>query len=221
MALLQDYGLVFDMVICLLLVVAIGYAAALNRKLTRLRDAKRDMEKLFAEFASATSEAQGGLMALKEGSGTAGEALAKNVSDACRLADEMAFLVKKGNEIADRLEVQISASRKATQAVAGAAALRPEMPQAPTAKKVEAGPAQAQAPQTAAQEPEPRMPETLGEAALESGALDALKARAQSLGAKESLAAKEGAPRGLAAKLAKRKLSQADSELMRTLQAIR
>lgn len=230
MALLQDYGLVFDMVISLLLVVAIGYAAALNRKLTRLRDAKRDMEKLFAEFASATSEAQGGLMALKEGSGTAGEALAKNVSDACRLADEMAFLVKKGNEIADRLEVQISASRKATQAVAGAAAggataLRPEMPPAATAKKVQAGPAQAQAPQTAAAEI--RAPETLGEAALESGALDALKARAQSFGAKEGLGAKdspgakEGAPRGLAAKLAKRKLSQADSELMRTLQAIR
>ncbi len=217
MALLQDYGLVFDAVICLLLVVAICYAATLNRKLTQLREAKRDMEKLFAEFASATNEAQGGLMALKEGSGTAGEALAKNVSDACRLADEMAFLVKKGNEIADRLEVQIAASRKATQAATGVApALRAEMPQVPQAK---ASRAQALQPRTA----EPRAPETLGAAALESGALDAVKARAaQSLtdSLTDSLAAKESAPRGIA-KLAKRKLSEADSELMRTLQAIR
>lgn len=219
MALLQDYGLVFDMVISLLLMVAIGYAAALNRKLTRLRDAKRDMEKLFAEFASATSEAQGGLQALKEGSGTAGEVLARNVSDACRLADEMAFLVKKGNEIADRLEVQISASRRAVQVPAAAAAgpaLRPEMPQAPPAGKA----TQVQAPQTRGAEA--RAPETLGAAALESGALDALKARAaQSLGTKESPGAKDGAPRGIAAKLAKRKLSRADSALMRKLQAIR
>jgi len=212
MALLQDYGLVFDAVICLLLVVAIGYAAALNRKLTLLRDAKRDMEKLFAEFASATDEAQGGLMALKEGSGTAGQALAKNVTDACRLADEMAFLVKKGNEIADRLEVQIAASRKASQA---APPLRAEMPQAPQPAKMP----QAQAPQAS----QSRAPETLGAAALESGALDAVKARAaQSLtdSLSEGLAAKESAPRGIA-KLAKRKLSEADSELMRTLQAIR
>ncbi|WP_193371065.1 DUF6468 domain-containing protein [Pelagibius marinus] len=214
MALLQDYGLVFDAVICLLLVVAIGYAVALNRKLTLLRDAKRDMEKLFAEFASATNEAQGGLMALKEGSGTAGQALAKNVSDACRLADEMAFLVKKGNEIADRLEVQIAASRKASQVVAP---LRKEMPQAPQPVK----PPHSQAPQ--APQAQPRAPETLGAAALESGALDAVKARAaQGLadGLADGLAAKEGAPRGIA-KLAKRKLSEADSDLMRTLQAIR
>ncbi|MEO3429446.1 DUF6468 domain-containing protein [Pelagibius sp. CAU 1746] len=192
MALLQDYGLVFDAVICLLLVVTIGYAVALNRKLTLLRDAKRDMEKLFAEFASATSEAQGGLMALKEGSGTAGQALAKNVGDACRLADEMAFLVKKGNEIADRLEVQIAASRKAAQAAPPP--LHQERPQAPQP----AAPPRTQAPQ-------PREPETLGKAALQSGALDAVK---------------NGAPRGIA-KLAKRKLSEADSELLRTLQAIR
>src|SRR3546814_16587477 len=56
--------------------------------------------------------AEGGLQALKQGSGDAAQALARNVSDACRLADEMAFLVKKGNEIADRLETAISASRK-------------------------------------------------------------------------------------------------------------
>jgi len=214
---LQDYGLVFDAVICLLLVMAIGYAMALNRKLTLLRDAKRDMEKLFGEFASATTEAQGGLQALKEGSGVAGETLARNVSDACRLADEMAFLVKKGNEIADRLEVQIAASRKASQATAAQSAaqaapvLRPEAPQA---AQPQASPAQA--------------PQTLGAAALESGALDAVKARAaqntmsdmapgMTPGATDG---GEGAPRGIA-KLAKRKLSNADSELMRALQAIR
>jgi hypothetical protein len=179
MSWLQDYGLVFDIVICLLLVTAIGYAMALNRKLGALRASRGDLEKLFADFAAATGQAEGGLQALKQGSGAAAEALAKNVSDACRLADEMAFLVKKGNEIADRLEVAISASRKA-----GSIASQMQTPAA-------AGAPLPQAPSVAATKPQAR-PEPDAAAAA----------------------------RGIA-KLAKRKLSGADSELMRTLQAMR
>jgi len=177
---LQDYGLVFDVAICVLLLTTIGYAMALNRKLTLLRDAKKDMEKLFAEFAAATGEAEGGLQALKEGSGIAAESLAKNVNDACRLADEMAFLVKKGNEIADRLEVQIAASRKVNPAAAvGLSGLA--TPAAAPVERATVGAVKPQAPQDPAA---------------------------------------EAAARGIA-KLTKRKLSGADSELMRTLQAIR
>jgi len=182
---LQDYGLVFDIVICLLLVTTIGYAAALNRKLNVLRSARGEMEKLFADFAAATGQAEGGLQALKQGSAAASESLAKNVADACRLADEMAFLVKKGNEIADRLEVAITASRKATQAQAQV--------QTQVQTQVQAGaPLRAAAPQPAA----------APAAAAPQGASD------------------KAAPRGIA-KIAKHKLSGADSELMRALQAIR
>lgn len=184
MSWLQDYGLVFDAVICLLLVTTIGYAVALNRKLSVLRAARGELEKLFADFAAATGQAEGGLQALKEGSAQASDALAKNVSDACRLAEEMAFLVKKGNEIADRLEVQIAASRKVNPAAAvGLAGF--------------AAPASAPA----------GMP-------AERAAMDAVKPQAP------QDPAAEAAARGIA-KLAKRKLSGAESELMRTLQAIR
>jgi hypothetical protein len=178
MSWLQDYGLVFDVVTCLLLVTTIGYAVALNRKLNVLRSARGEMEKLFADFAAATDQAEGGLLALKERSGGAGETLAKNVTDACRLAEEMAFLVKKGNEIADRLEVAIATSRKVNQA---GVQLRPEAPQAPAVDAAAGG----------------------------RGVLEAA-----------GLATTEGAARGIA-HLTRRKLSNADSELMRTLQAIR
>src|SRR3546814_10751941 len=143
---LQDYGLILDAVICVLLVTAIGSAIALNRRLAVLRSARGEMEKLGADFAAATGQAEGGLKALKQGSGEAAQALAKNVGDACRLAEEMAFLVKKGNEIADRLEVAISASRKASlsanqmQAAQAAAPLRMASPPAPAAaERLEAG----------------------------------------------------------------------------------
>lgn len=183
---LQDYGLIFDAVICVLLVTAIGSAMALNRRLAVLRSARGEMEKLVADFAAATGQAEGGLLALK-GSGEAAQALARNVGDACRLAEEMAFLVKKGNEIADRLEMAISASRKASlsanqvQAAAQAPAPLRMAPAPAPAGRLEADPVKPQAPQAAA----PAAP-----------------------------------PRGIA-KLARRKLSGADSDLMRALQAIR
>ncbi len=197
MAWLQDYGLVVDIVICLLLVTTIGYAVALNRKLAVLRSARGEMEKLFADFAAATGQADGGLQALKQCSSEAGETLAQNVSDACRLADEMAFLVKKGNEIADRLEVAIAASRKAAQsaqsvqrAQSAQSAQAPRRPAAPQAGP-QVSPLSGVAPQSVAAAPAPQ-----------AGGGD------------------ETAARGIA-KLAKRKLSNADTELMRALQAIR
>jgi hypothetical protein len=186
MSWLHDYGLVFDAVLCLLLVTAIGYAMALNRKLGVLRSSRGEIEKLIADFTAATGQAEGGLQALKQGSGVAGEALAKNVSDACRLAEEMAFLVKKGNEIADRLEVAITASRKASQ-------LAGQM-------------------QTTATAPLPQAPAP--GAAAERLVREPAKPQARS---EPDTAA---AARGIA-KLTRRKLSGADSELMRTLQAMR
>lgn len=179
MSWLQDYGFIFDLVICLLLVTAIGYAVALNRKLSVLRSARGELEKLFADFAAATGQAEGGLKALQQGSGQAAEALSRNVGDACRLAEEMAFLVKKGNEIADRLETAISASRKVTPLVAVAD------PHAAVG-----GAPLPQAPATAASPQARREPDAAA------------------------------AARGIA-RLAKRKLSGADNELIRTLQAMR
>src|SRR3546814_14532183 len=73
---LQDYGLIFDAVICVLLVTAIGSAIALNRRLAVLRSARGEMEKLVADFAAATRQAEGGLKALKPGSGEAAPGLA-------------------------------------------------------------------------------------------------------------------------------------------------
>jgi hypothetical protein len=181
MSWLQDYGLVFDIVISLLLMTAIAYAIALNRKLNVLRAARGDIEKLFADFSAATGRAEGGLQALKQGSADASVSLAKNVTDACRLAEEMAFLVAKGNEIADRLEVAITASRKVNQA------------------QVHGG-----SPEAAAAVPD-------GAAATERRGIDAMAPPA---------APEKAAPRGIA-RFTRRKLSGADSELMRALQTIR
>lgn len=185
MAWLQDYGLVFDVAICVLLVTTIGYAMVLNRKLSELRAARGDMERLFAEFAAATGKAEGGLQSLKDRSSEAGEGLAKSVDEACRLADEMAFLVKKGHEISDRLEVSIAASRKLGRE-------------------------------------EPKPVSNLTKQPLHRAPMDITKMERKALEDEQAAgeADRSKAVRGLA-KLTKKKLSRSDSELMRTLQAMR
>ncbi|WP_299391248.1 DUF6468 domain-containing protein [Pelagibius sp.] len=186
---LQDYGLVFDVAICVLLVTTIGYAMVLNRKLTELRRARGDMEKLFGEFSAATGRAEGGLQALKERSVEAGDGLARRVDDACRLADEMAFLVKKGHEIADRLEVSIAESRKAEREANGAVGSlsKQRLHRAPMdITKMDKKPSD---------EPQAPPPAASGKPV--------------------------GGPVNGIAKLAKKRLSRSDSELMRTLQAMR
>lgn len=181
---LQDYGLVFDVAICVLLVTTIGYAMVLNRKLTDLRSARSDMEKVVADFSAAAGKAQGGLDALKARSSDAGDGLAKTVDDACRLADEMAFLVKKGNEIADRLEVAVAASRKLDQQ-------------------------------------QGKMPGGLGQQSTPRAPMDISKMERKVSQSQHDTAAAPAKPVNGLAKLAKRKLSGSDSELMRTLQAMR
>ncbi|NIA69449.1 hypothetical protein HBA54_12685 [Pelagibius litoralis] len=181
---LQDYGLVFDIAICVLLVTTIGYAMVLNRKLSELRSARGDMEKMITEFTAATGQAEGGLQTLKKRSVDAGEGLAKNVDDACRLADEMAFLVKKGHEIADRLEVAVAASRKLERE-------------------------------------ESRSVEKLAKQQLHRAPMDITKMDRTQSQSQHAAASETAKPVSGLAKLAKRKLSGSDSELMRTLQAMR
>ena len=182
---LQDYGLVLDVAICVLLLTTIGFAAVLNRKLSELRAARGEMEKLVADFAAATDKAENGLQALRDSSRNVGEGLAKTVDDACRLAEEMAFLLKKGNEIADRLEVSIAASRKHDRE-------------------------------------DPKPAGGLAKQSLHRAPMSITKMERKAMQGDPAAPAPQPAkPSNGIAKLAKRTLSRSDSELMRTLQAMR
>jgi hypothetical protein len=70
-----EFSLLFDAVVAALLVATIVYAVILNRKLTQLRDARGEMERLLGGFVEATSRAERGLAALREAAGACGEEL--------------------------------------------------------------------------------------------------------------------------------------------------
>ena len=96
-------ALILDAVVILLLLATIGYAAVLNRRLTRLRAAKDDMEALLREFGEAGAKAQQALAALHgEGQVTA-ERLDGLLEEARSLSDDLVFLIDRGGRLADEL----------------------------------------------------------------------------------------------------------------------
>ena len=92
-----------DAVVIVLLLATIGYAAVLNRRLTRLRSAKDEMEALLRDFGEAGAKAQQALYALHgEGQATAAK-LDGLIEQAKTLSDDMVFLIDRGGRLADGL----------------------------------------------------------------------------------------------------------------------
>ncbi len=99
----MSLALLLDAVVIVLLLATIGYAAVLNRRLTRLRAAKDDMEALLREFGEAGAKAQQALAALHgEGQATAAR-LDGLLEEAKSLSDDLVFLIDRGGRLADGL----------------------------------------------------------------------------------------------------------------------
>ncbi|MBT7486433.1 MAG: hypothetical protein HN673_08710, partial [Rhodospirillales bacterium] len=58
-------SLMLDLLLAVLLVITIGYAMSLNKRLGMLRQDKEDLEKLASTFANATLRAEEGVGKLK------------------------------------------------------------------------------------------------------------------------------------------------------------
>jgi hypothetical protein len=103
----MTFSLVLDIVIAVLLVITIGYAMVLNRRLTGLRKDKAQLEKLAASFGEATLRAGQGTLVLRSTTG----ALQECIDKAEVLRDDLQFLLDRGTSAADRLEAVVRSSR--------------------------------------------------------------------------------------------------------------
>jgi phage-related tail protein len=122
------FSLIFDGVLAALLTATIAYAVILNRKLTELRQSRGEMERLIAEFAEATQQAEQGVGVLRERADEAQATLDERVSaaesrldEARKLADDLAFMLDRGGKLADRLEMGVTGAIKSTEAPAAPA----------------------------------------------------------------------------------------------------
>jgi len=113
-----------DMAFAVLLVVTIGYAVVLNRKLGSLRRHKEELERLAATFSQSTARADDSIQRLKSTT----DVLQKNIDKAQGLRDDLAFLIDRGSVTADRLEEAVRGTRNRPQGVEAAKPNRPFEP---------------------------------------------------------------------------------------------
>lgn len=99
-----SFSLILDILVAVLLVVTIGYAVALNRRLSLLRKDKDELEALTVKFAEATAKADASIHNLKGSTEKVTKELERGLEKAEALRDDLSFLIDRGGSIADRLE---------------------------------------------------------------------------------------------------------------------
>lgn len=104
----MPYSLIIDLFVAVLLVITIGYAIVLNKRLGKLRRDKASLEKLAATFGDSTARAEESIETLKY----AADMIQDRIDKAQALRDDLAFLIDRGGQAADNLEDLVRASRE-------------------------------------------------------------------------------------------------------------
>ncbi len=103
----MPFSLILDIAVAILLIVTIGYAIKLNKRLTRLRGDKKDLENLARTFGESTKRAEDNINHLR----TIAQALDIQMQRAQSLRDDLAFLADRGGSTADHLESLVREAR--------------------------------------------------------------------------------------------------------------
>lgn len=96
-------SLIAEFLVAVLLVATIVFCFSLNRRLGSLRDSQDEMRQLIGDFDRAISEARVGIANLKQAGDEADVKLQERIKQARGLADELSFLVDRGDRLAERL----------------------------------------------------------------------------------------------------------------------
>jgi hypothetical protein len=107
-------SLFLDVVVALLLVATIVYAAMLNRRLSGLRSNKAELEALIHSFGEACARAEAGVKTLRTATDEATR-LQAYLDRSQALRDDLSFLLDRGSNLADRLEGGVRSARTEVQ----------------------------------------------------------------------------------------------------------
>jgi hypothetical protein len=104
-------SIVLDVLVAGLLIATIAYAAVLDRRIRQLRSTRAELETMVVGFNTATARAESAIGDLKMGTEAGSRELKPLMANARQIADDLTFLVERGNELADRLEFGVGAAR--------------------------------------------------------------------------------------------------------------
>jgi chromosome segregation ATPase len=99
----MPWALILDGLLAVLLLMMIGYAFVLNRRLATLRTDREDLEAFISRFNEATSKANASLQGLRAAAESNASMIKSAADKAQALRDELAFLVERADGSAERL----------------------------------------------------------------------------------------------------------------------
>ncbi|HVI49894.1 MAG TPA: DUF6468 domain-containing protein [Candidatus Sulfotelmatobacter sp.] len=108
---MEDYKLILDVIVAILLAATIAYAWILNRRLGDLRRNRDEMARLVNAFNDATARAEAGIPKLRRAADEAGATLQERVEKAQTLRDDLAFMIERAEAMANRLEGTVRQAR--------------------------------------------------------------------------------------------------------------
>ena len=115
----MPYSLILDLFVALLLIITIGFAVVLNKRLGKLRGDREAFEKLAETFGESISRAEDGISTLHQTT----DVLQQRLEKAQALKDDLAFLIERGDRTADNLEDLVRANR---DTVGGTSGIQPD-----------------------------------------------------------------------------------------------
>jgi TPR repeat protein len=92
-----------DIAVAALLGVTILYAVRLNRTLEVMRQGKAELGALIGRFDEAAAHAERSVARLAQTAADSGRSLESSVAEAQALRDELAFMLERGDAVAERL----------------------------------------------------------------------------------------------------------------------
>ena len=101
------WSLLLDLLMAVLLSVTIVYAITLNRKLGNLRGQRAELDSGVADFQQSIKRAEESVAQLK----ISADGLQERLDEAARIQSDLAFLIERGETLADRLEKSVRSAR--------------------------------------------------------------------------------------------------------------
>jgi len=124
---------VLELVLVVMLAATLFHAVRLERALGVLKRDRATLEALVAGFNASTRQAEQGIERLRATADGAGRQVARQADAALVLKDDLAFLMERGERLADRLDQLVRSARPLAAPEAAMAAAPP-----PLAKQVDA-----------------------------------------------------------------------------------
>ena len=113
---LENYQAVLNLAIIAIALISIGYTYKLNRKVNAIEQANGQKDKLIANLTDVAERARSELSKVQASAREISEGLEQRIEDAIRASDDIEFLTRKGDVVADRLEGTVGVAGSMTAA---------------------------------------------------------------------------------------------------------